>query len=269
MKKIAILNRKGGVGKSTITFNLAGALDKNFNKRVLVVDCDSQCNTTDVFLFNESQLDSEYKLENNLYDYLVTGDDSNLIHPVRFQKNKELVSTNISIIPSSSLLLDNEIKDERFLADLLKKYEDDFDYCLIDCPPSDGIITTNILTAASYIFMPVEGDKFSISGFSLLLDKIEYIKETGLNPYIQIIGVCLNRMNGTRNMAKHYANVWEMLNDSTEEYIIVAMKNMAEIAHTIEFGTPVHYSTSLSPGVRIFDEIAEKIIEKIDEIENS
>jgi len=165
MKIVSIVNQKGGVGKSSGTVNLATALSK-LNKKVLVIDLDPQGDTTDYSgIMEEQELTSkEFLLSNTLNEVLL--------------KNKyyDLVPADISLA-DAEISLFNKFSREFVLKNKLEEAKDLYDYCIIDCPPSLGLLPINALVASDLALAPVLLERFSIKGLSSLFETVKEIKQ--------------------------------------------------------------------------------------------
>lgn len=171
MKKVSIFNIKGGVAKTTSTANLGACLCQQGYK-VLLIDLDAQSNLSKLF--------KTYSMEDlSITNVLL---DKNLdIHSVVKKTDFE----NIDIIPANinltfterSILIDNTRSQQNRLAKALSKLNVEYDYCLIDCPPSLNMITVNALCASDEVFVPIKIDKFALDGLEYLLESIEEIKD--------------------------------------------------------------------------------------------
>ncbi len=169
MRIISIANQKGGCGKTTTSINLAASLASN-NRRVLLIDLDPQAHATSGL---------NIKAELNIYNVL-----SKSTHKkAKIDAIIQNIEVNFDIAPSSIILstleqeLSGEIGRESRLWDILKAFESNYDYILIDCPPNLGILTINALRAASEIIIPVEASRFSLEGVSQLTSIIDLVKE--------------------------------------------------------------------------------------------
>ncbi len=185
MKTICFYNRKGGTGKTTTVINVGGCLDKYFNKKVLIVDCDTQCNTTNCLL-------SEEGIRYTLEDYLTgsISDEKKIIYPVHFSK---VCKSNIKVIPASAHIDSINITDNYKLKNLLEKVEKDYDYCLLDCSTSHlNPLTLMGFYACRYIITVALMDTDSVMGYSLLMDEINFIKEKGFNDTVELLGMVAN-----------------------------------------------------------------------------
>jgi chromosome partitioning protein len=190
-KTIAITNQKGGVGKTTTSVNL-GACLASLGKRVLLVDIDPQGNTTSGIGINKADV------EHCIYDVLI-----NDVHP-----NEATVSTNIEglyIIPATIQLAGAEIElvptisRERRLKKSLELVKNQYDYILIDCPPSLGILTVNSLTASDSVIIPIQCEYYALEGLSQLLNTVRLVQKH-LNTSLQIEGVLLTMFDARTNL---------------------------------------------------------------------
>ena len=178
-KIISLANQKGGVGKTTTAINLSAALAKE-GKKVLLVDADPQANAS-------SGLGIDIRnLEATIYECLVNGIDPKLaIHPTSVD-NLDLIPSHIDLVGAEIEMLGLEDR-ELLMKRILSHLRDQYDFILIDCSPSLGLITVNALTASDSVIIPVQAEFFALEGIAKLLNTIKIIKSK-LNPQLKIEG---------------------------------------------------------------------------------
>ena len=184
MRTIAIANHKGGVGKTTSVASIGAALSQK-GKRVLLVDLDTQAN------LSSSLLDEEQ--ERTIYDAISQG-ETLPIYPVR---------ENLYITPSSldmagvELEISSRISREFILKDLLEPERDNYDYILLDCPPSLGLVTLNALVASTSLYIPLTAEALPTKGLKMLTDVLQSVKKR-LNPTLSLDGVIITRWENSK-----------------------------------------------------------------------
>lgn len=197
MRKIAIINQKGGSGKTTTVVN-AGAFLAKQNRKVLLIDLDPQSHTTIHLGFEPPQI------QKSVYDILIKRIPVSDVIVETYEKNLFLIPANIELA-SAEIELVNELGREMILRDVLQKYKSDFDYILIDCPPSLGLLTVNALTTADEIFIPIQAEFFALEGLTKLIQTIDIVRER-LNPHIEITGIVITMFDSRKNICKDVAD---------------------------------------------------------------
>ena len=198
-KTIAIVNQKGGVGKSTTSVNLAAALAET-GKRVLLCDFDPQANAT-------SGMGVDKTLSKGIYEVLVS--DIPTPDAIVHTKYGDVLPSNKALAGAGIELIGFE-RREFLLKDALDQIRDNYDYIFIDCPPSLELLTLNALCAADSLLVPVQGEYYALEGLSDLMNTVRIVRRS-LNPKLQLEGVLLTMFDGRTNLAlqvaeevKHY-----------------------------------------------------------------
>lgn len=269
MEKIAIYNRKGGVGKTTTSFNLAGCLDYVEHKRVLIVDCDPQSNiTTSLMLYREDDYLSD---SSTIYDLFMgtQKDCGKYLQSVKFpdRKGELTVSTRISILPGTKDLDKISTENMYILKDFLELYDDKFDYCIIDSPPSLTDITINILCAADYIIIPSCAGRDSVNGYGMVIDEVNAMKTNGYNMNLQVLGVLMNKVGRRRILEKYYSSLWSNEYDSGNSFK-AQIRDSADVGNAYELGKPIHYYKRTCDVAHDYEELSKEIINRIEKKAN-
>lgn len=251
-KVIAVANQKGGVGKTTTTINLGYSLSV-CGKKILCVDMDPQSNMTSGFGIDTSSL------ECTTYNILIDGKDIK----EAFIKLHEM--NDITIVPASIQLAGAEIElvpmlsREFRLKNSLSSVKDNYDYILIDCPPSLGLLTINALTASDSVLVPIQCEYYALEGLTQLMNTINLIKKN-INHGLEIEGVVLTMFNARTNLSiqvvdevkKHFRG---------KVYGTIIPRNI-RLGEAPSFGKPISLYDPHSKGAEAYEELATEIIER-------
>ncbi|MDR1723702.1 MAG: AAA family ATPase [Tannerella sp.] len=250
-KIIAIANQKGGVGKTTTTINLAASLAA-LEKRILIVDADPQANASSGFGIDVKSIN------HSIYESLINGLD-----PAEAIVKSEM--DNLDIFPSHIDLVGAEIEmlnlssREHVLRNLLMPLKDKYDYILIDCSPSLGLITVNALTASDSVIIPFQCEYFALEGISKLLNTIRIIKSK-LNPSLEIEGFLITMYDSRLRVAnQYYEEIKRLFQDLVFTTVIQRNIKLVEAAGS---GKPALLYEVDSKGAINHMQLAKELIEK-------
>lgn len=242
-RSIAVFNQKGGVGKTTTVINLADAL-ANKGHRVLILDLDPQGNAT-------SGLNIEKDREEMIYDYLLGAEGDFAVQ----------VKENLSIIPSGAGLAGIEIEFARrddwqtVLKDRIADLEG-YDYIVMDCPPSLGILSILALTAADGILIPVQCEYYALEGLSQLMESIQLVRG-GFNPDLEIEGVLLTMYDGRTNLSMQV--VEEVKNYFKDAVFSTVIPRNVRLAEAPSYGMSIMDYDKNSRGAKAYASLADEV----------
>ena len=253
-RTIAIANQKGGVGKSTTAINLSACLAE-MGKKVLTIDIDPQGNTTSGLGIEKNEL------ENTVYELLI-GDctlDDCLIH-LEFE-NQDLLPSNVNLAGAEIELIGIDDK-EYILKKNIDQIRDNYDFIIIDCPPSLNMLTINAMTTADTVLVPIQCEYYALEGLAQLLHTIELVQER-LNPDLQIEGVVFTMYDARTNLSLQVVeNVKDNLNQRIYKTIIPRNVRLAEAP---SYGLPINIYDSRSAGAESYRLLAEEVINREEE----
>lgn len=246
---IAICNQKGGVGKTTTSTNLAAYLAA-MGKYVLLVDLDSQANATVGLGVSVGAEDT------NVYHALIN--DQN---PASFLKKTSMFGFDIlpasqSLAGATVELVSMEERESR-LKKVLNGLRPNYDYILIDCPPSLGLLTVNGLAAAEKVIIPVQCEYFALEGLSQLLKTVELVRQ-GLNPDLQVLGVVLTMYDKRNQLANQVVN--EVHRNFPGRVFEAVIPRMVSLAEAPSFGKTILQFDPNSKAARAYRQLAEEVI---------
>ncbi|MEA2025086.1 MAG: ParA family protein [Chloroflexota bacterium] len=250
---ISVANQKGGVGKTTTSINLGGALAE-LGHKVLCVDMDPQANLTVGLGLNAR--DIEVSIANVLLDPSLTLED---IVESTATENVDVAPSDIDLSATENQLF-SSIGREHALREVLHGWaEKHYDYILIDCPPTLGLLTINALVACDGVIIPVQTQYYSLKGFTALATVITQIRGKGLNPRLRILGLLPTFYDGRTNLAKDMLAELSELGDYHLFDTIV--KQTVRLGEAPLAGKPVTSYASRSPAAAAYRGLAQEVIE--------
>lgn len=250
-KIIALANQKGGVGKTTTSMNLAASL-ATLEKKVLLIDADPQANSSSGMGVTLNEV------ECSIYECLINSTDIREAIYTTDINGLDIVPSNINLVGAEIEMLELDGR-ERTMLRLLNAIKDDYDYILIDCSPSLGLITVNALTAADSVIIPVQCEYFALEGISKLLNTIKIIKSK-LNPRLEIEGFLLTMYDSRLKLANQiYDEVKRYFQDLVFKTVI---QRNVKLSEAPSHGMPVILYDADSKGALNHLALAQEIIEK-------
>lgn len=250
-KIIAIVNQKGGVGKTTTAVNLSAALGER-KKKCLLIDLDPQGNSTSGLGVTKPQRDlSSYGL--------LSGKDKaeQLIIQTKYN-NLWIIASSIELAGAEVELVSQEQR-ENMLKRSLASVRDSFDYILIDCPPSLGLITINALTAADTLLVPVQCEFFALEGLSHLANTLSKIKRM-YNPQLEIEGVLMTMYDSRLNLTQEV--VAQVKKYFPRQVFKTVIPRTVRLSEASSFGEPIGVFDKRNKGAAAYDDLAKELIKK-------
>ncbi|MCM8784629.1 MAG: AAA family ATPase [Candidatus Omnitrophica bacterium] len=251
MRKIAVINQKGGSGKTTTVVNVGYYLAE-IGKTVLLIDLDPQSHTTIHLGFEPPEI------KKSLYDLLVNQTPLSDILKSTPYKNLHLIPSKIDLA-SAEIELVNEVGREIILREILKKNNVKYDYVIMDCPPSLGLLTLNALTTAREVFIPIQAEFFALEGLTKLFQTIKIVKER-INPALEITGIIITMYDKRKNICKD-------VEKKVEEYFKgkvfkTRIRENVRLAEAPSYGKPIGEFDKNSYGAEDYKKLTKEIIKQ-------
>ena len=252
-KIIAVANQKGGVGKTTTSVNLSAVLAEK-GKHVLLLDADPQGNAT-------SGIGAEKNVEKSLYDVLINEEPiKNTVQKTEI-KNLDICPSNINLAGAEVELVSQMSREHR-LKEQLDIVKDDYDYIIIDCPPSLGLITINSFTASNSILIPVQCEYYALEGLGQLINTINLVKKH-LNKSLEIEGAVLTMYDIRTNLSNQVVKEVKKYFDN-KVFKTVIPRNV-RLSEAPSFGMPITMYDHKSKGAKCYEKLAKELL-KNDEV---
>lgn len=250
---IAVANQKGGVGKTTTAINLSSCLAAK-GQKVLAIDMDPQGNMTSGLSVEKD--DVEY----TVYDLLIGEASIEQIICKNVFENLDVLPTNIDLSGAEIELLDVDNK-QFILKEKVEKIRDDYDFIIIDCPPSLNMLTVNAMTTADTVLVPIQCEYYALEGLSQLIHTINLVQER-LNPELQIEGIVFTMYDVRTNLSNQVVETVKE-NLDTKIYNTMIPRNI-RLAEAPSYGIPINMYDSKSAGAESYRNLAKEIIARKD-----
>ena len=249
-KVIAVVNQKGGVGKTTTAVNVSAILAKK-GKKVLLIDADPQGNAT-------SGVGIDKNVEKSVYDVIINDidiEEAIIRSPIN---NLSICPSNINLAGAEVELVSMMSRETR-LKEKIEKVENDYHYIIIDCPPSLGLLTINAFTAANSLLIPIQCEYYALEGVGQLMNTINLVKKQ-LNKALYIEGVVLTMSDARTNLSNQViGEVKTYFKDNVYKTIIPRNVKLSEAP---SFGMPISVYAPKSKGARCYEKLTNEIIKK-------
>lgn len=248
---IAIINQKGGVGKTTTAINLSAALAEA-GMKVLVIDFDPQGNATSGFGIDKDAL------QHDVYDVIMADHPMEDCVTETSEERCFLVPATIDLAGAEIELVDVSHR-ERVLRDSLEPIRDHFDYVFVDCPPSLGLLTVDALVAADSLLIPIQCEFYALEGLTKLLESMRMVKGR-MNPSLEIFGVLMTMYDSRTTLSKQV--VAEVRKFFTQKAFDTLIPRNVKLSEAPSHGIPINQYARMSKGAKAYGKLAKEVMER-------
>ena len=260
MKIISIAIQKGGSGKTTTSINLAAAM-KQLGKKVLLIDLDPQANLSQALGFEEPEKKEEpewisiYSLLKDEFD----GEASDVQGAIRSAHGLDLIPSSLDLA-SAEMEMISLFGREKILKTMLEAVDGQYDFVLIDCPPSIGLLTVNALTASQYVLMPLQAEFLPLKGLEGFMRSFKKIKRQ-INPELEILGFVLTRYDSRKKMNR---SILDQLLDTYGHWVLESsIRSNIALAQAQEQGMDIFTYDRTAKGAYDYLQLAKEVLEKV------
>lgn len=249
---IAIANQKGGVAKTTTAVNLSSSLVEK-GKKVLLVDLDPQGNATSGCGI------LKHRLSRCIYDVIINEEDIHSVIVDTELKNLKVAPARIELA-GAEIELVSQMYREGKLATALQKVKDEYEFIIIDCPPSLGLLTLNALCAATDVLIPIQCEYYALEGLSLLVNTLEKVNRS-INRDLKIIGVVLTMFDARTNLSIQVVD--EVKNYFRDKVFRTIIPRNVRLSEAPSHGQPIILYDTKSRGAEVYRDLAEEVLERV------
>lgn len=249
---IAVANQKGGVAKTTTAINLSSCLSE-LGKRVLLIDLDPQGNATSGMGISKN------KLTRCIYDVLINDVSLEQVISKTEQKDLRVVPARIELAGAEIELVTQNSREGK-LRDAIEGVKNDYDFIIIDCPPSLGLLTLNALTAATDVIIPIQCEYYALEGLTLLMNTLERVKKH-LNPNLNILGALLTMFDARTNLSIQVVD--EVKKYFPKKVFRNIVPRNVRLSEAPSHGKAINTYDSRSRGAEVYRDLAKEVLERV------